>query len=98
MLETMNRLMLAGLGAVSMTRERAEKIFEEYVHRGEAERAEREGFIKDLMDSTDRARKELEGIIERQVRATIDRLDLPTRTDLARLEAKIDSLLLKAGL
>jgi polyhydroxyalkanoate synthesis regulator phasin len=34
MFETLDKLMLAGLGAVSMTRERAEEIFDEYVSRG----------------------------------------------------------------
>ena len=41
MFETIDKLFLAGLGTLSMTRERAEKIFDEYVNRGKAENAAR---------------------------------------------------------
>ena len=64
MFETLDKLMLAGLGALSMTRERAEEIFDEYVERGQAEKDSRSGFVKEVMDNADKTRKELEDMIE----------------------------------
>ena len=93
MFETANKLLLAGLGALSMSRQRAEEIFDEYVRRGEAEQAERTGFVKDLMDAADKARGDMEELISKQVRQVVASLDVPTRTDLARLESKLDELL-----
>ena len=93
MFETVNKLMLAGLGALSMTRDRAEKIFDEYVKRGHAESGDRTKFIKDMMDSADRVRKDLEETIHRQAQQAVAKLDLATREDLARVEEKIDALL-----
>jgi polyhydroxyalkanoate synthesis regulator phasin len=93
MFETMNKLMLAGLGALSMTRERAEKIFDEYVQRGEAAKADREGFVRDLLDSADRAREDLARVIRSQLRQVVDEMNLATREDLARLQARLDELL-----
>jgi polyhydroxyalkanoate synthesis regulator phasin len=92
MFETMNKLMLAGLGALSMTRERAEKIFDEYVQRGQAERGNRGGFVKDLMDNAEKARQELEKLVHDQVKAAISKLDLATKEDVQRLEKKIEKL------
>ena len=93
MFDTVNRVMLAGLGALTMTRERAEKIFDEYVQRGQAARTDKEGFIRDLLDSAERARGDLEKTIRKQMQQVVDDLNLPTREDLARLEVKIDQLL-----
>ncbi len=93
MLESLDKMMLAGLGALSMTREKAEKIFEEYVRRGQAEKEARSGFVKEILDSAERARTELEKVVDRQVEKTIRRLDLPSREDLQRLEEKLDRLL-----
>jgi poly(hydroxyalkanoate) granule-associated protein len=93
MFETLDKLTLAGIGALSMTRERAEKLFDEYVNRGQTERARKEGFIKEVMDSADRTRSELEKLVAKQVHETALRLDLPTRDDLARLEAKLDEII-----
>ena len=93
MLEGINKLMLAGLGALSMSREKAEKIFDDYVSRGKVERSEKEGFIKDVMDSAEKARCELEETIAKQVHHAVSKLDLMTREDMNRLESKVDELL-----
>jgi len=92
MFETLDKMMLAGLGAISMTRDRAEKIFDEYVSRGKLEKENRTGFIKALMDAADKNRAELEKLIGKQVRETMENLNLPTREDIQRLEQKIDEL------
>lgn len=93
MFENLDRLMLAGLGAVSMTREKAEKIFDEYVNRGQAEKQAREGFVKEVMDTADKTRKDIENLVSEQVEKTVDKLNLATKKDLQRLEEKIDKLL-----
>jgi polyhydroxyalkanoate synthesis regulator phasin len=92
MFETLDKMMLAGLGAISMTRERAEKIFDEYVSRGKIEKENRSGFVKAIMDAADKNREELEKLIAKQVRETVEHLNLPTRDDIQRLEQKIDNL------
>lgn len=92
MFETLDKMMLAGLGAISMTRERAEKIFDEYVSRGKVEKESRTGFVKAVMDAADKNREELEKLISKQVRETMEHLNLPTREDIKRLEQKIDNL------
>ncbi|OHB78514.1 MAG: hypothetical protein A2Z25_02035 [Planctomycetes bacterium RBG_16_55_9] len=92
MFETLDKMMLAGLGAISMTRERAEKIFDEYVSRGKIEKESRTGFVKAMIDAADKNRAELEKLIAKQVRETVEHLDLPTREDVQRLEQKIDKL------
>jgi poly(hydroxyalkanoate) granule-associated protein len=93
MLESINKVVLAGLGALSMTRERAEKIFEEYVQRGEAAKADREGFVKEMLDTAEKTRVDVSKIIEKQVHQALAKLNLPTRDDLARVEQKLDDLL-----
>jgi poly(hydroxyalkanoate) granule-associated protein len=92
MFETLDKMMLAGLGAISMTRDRAEKIFDEYVSRGQIEKESRTGFIKAMMDAADKNRAELEKLIAKQVRETVEHLSLPSRDDVQRLEQKIDEL------
>ncbi len=93
MLKAMDKLMMAGLGAISMSQEKAENIFEEYVKRGEAARENKEGFVAEMINYAEKNRKEVEEMIGRQLNKTLTNLDLPTKEDLARLEKKIDKLL-----
>ena len=95
MFETLDRLMLAGLGALTMTRERAEQMFDEYVNKGQAMREARPGFVRDVMDSAERTRAELQRLVSDQVRLTIANMHLATKDDIERLERKIDQLLAK---
>ncbi len=95
MFETLDKMMLAGLGAVSMTRERAEQMFDEYVSKGRAERENRSGFVKEVMDSAERTRSELERIVSQQVKETVDSLQLASQEDVQRIEQKLDQLLAK---
>ena len=93
MFETLDKLMLAGLGAVSMTRERAEKIFDEYVSRGKVEKEARTGFVKEVVENAEKTRKDFEKLISEQVHKTVGKLELATREDLKRMEEKLDLLL-----
>ncbi len=95
MFETLDKLMLAGLGAVSMTRERAEQIFDEYVNKGQAAKESRTGFVKEVMDSAERTRSELEKMIGKQVEEAMTKLPLATKEDVERIEKKLDELLAK---
>ena len=93
MLEALDKILMAGLGALSMTRERAEQIFDDYVRRGQVEKDRRTGFVREVVEMAERSRQELEGLITKQVQQAMGKLNLPTREDLARVEAKLDSLL-----
>jgi poly(hydroxyalkanoate) granule-associated protein len=95
MFETLDKMMLAGLGAISMTRERAENIFDDYVSRGKLEKESRTGFVKAMMDAADKNRSELEKLIAKQIKETVEHLNLPTRDEIERIEEKIDKLLKK---
>jgi poly(hydroxyalkanoate) granule-associated protein len=93
MFEALDKMMMAGLGALSMTRERAEKIFDEYVDRGKAEKESRTGFVKEVMDSAEKTRAELEKMISEQVQQAVTALHVASQEDVQRIEKKLDQLL-----
>ncbi len=95
MFEMLDKMMLAGLGALTMTRERAEKMFDEYVSKGQAMREGRGGFVQDVMDSAERTKAELQRLVADQVRLTVSNMHLATKDDVERLERKVDQLLAK---
>ncbi|MCL2700276.1 MAG: phasin family protein [Phycisphaerae bacterium] len=93
MFETLDKMMSAGFGALTMTREKAEQLFDDAVKRGRQQRGDQKKFVDDVMDSATRARNNLEEMIDKQIRSTLASLNLPSREDLARVEAKLDALL-----
>ena len=93
MFETLDKLMLAGMGALSMSKEKAEKIFDEAVKKGMAEKEHKSGFVKEMLDSAEKARADLEKLVSDQIHKTLSQMPLATKDDLSRLEQKIDQLL-----
>lgn len=93
MFETLDKIMLAGLGALSMTRERAEKIFDEYADKGREQRGDKPGFVKELMDTAEKSRKDLEKLVSDQVHTVLSKINLANADDIKRLEKKIDQIL-----
>lgn len=93
MFKAIDKLMLAGFGALSMTKEKAEKIFDDYVSRGEIEKDKKKGFVKDIMESADKTREDLEKMISDEVEEASKKLNFVTREDFEKLERKIDKLI-----
>jgi len=97
MFESLDKLLLAGLGAMAMTREKAEKIFDDMVARGQAERGARSGFVKEMMDTAEDARNQFEKMISEQVSKAMAKLPVASRQDVERLEKKLDEVLKREG-
>ena len=95
MFETLDKVMLAGLGAMSMTKEKAESIFDEYVEKGKAQKEHRAGFVKEVMDQAEKAKTDLEKVISEQVEKAMAKQPMATKDDVKRIEAKLDQLLAK---
>ena len=95
MFEALDKIMLAGLGAMSMTKEKAESIFDEYVEKGKAQKEHRDGFVKDVMDQAEKAKGDLEKVISEQVEKAMSKQPMATKEDIKRIEARLDELLTK---
>ncbi len=95
MFEALDKIMLAGLGAMSMTREKAESIFDEYVEKGKVQKEQRAGFVREVMEHAEKAKGDMEKVISEQVEKAMAKQPLATKDDVKRLEAKLDQLLAK---
>ena len=97
MFETLDKVFLAGLGAMSMTKEKAEQIFDEYVKKGAVERDQKGGFVKEILDTAEKTRADMEKMVGDQVKKAIASIPLATKEDLKRVEQKLDQILAKGN-
>ena len=83
-------LFALGFGVLSMTRERAKKVVDELVKRGEVELKESKALIDKMVARGEEERAELRKLIEEGLERT--KTGLATRKDIEELSAKIDAL------
>ena len=92
MSDLIKKTILAGLGALSFSREKAEKLAKDLVKRGELAKTEEAKFVKDLMNRAEKSRVDIEKRIEKIVKEILVKLDIPTRKELEALKAKVNKL------
>ena len=90
--EIIRKLFLIGMGAVSLTREKAEKLAEELVEKGEVSSEDAKGFIRELMDKGRRERDSLKEIIKEELSEIREEFGLATLEQLKQLELRIQEL------
>ncbi|MGC9364934.1 MAG: phasin family protein [Fidelibacterota bacterium] len=93
MVDLLKKVMLAGLGAFAITKEKAEEIVDELIKKGELTEDKRLKTVQDLLDKAREQEDALNAKVAATVKNVLEKLDLPTRKDIARLEKKIDQLI-----
>ena len=88
-----------GLGLLALTKEQGEKMIEELIEKGRISREEGPKVLKDLLARAEEEKKALEARIDSGLAKSLQRLNVPTRKDMEKVNKKLDQILkeLKKG-
>jgi len=92
MSDLIKNAVLAGLGILSLTHEKAQSLAKDLIKKGELSETEEAKFIKDLMERAEKYSVETEKKIEKTVEKTLNKLNIPSRKDLDEIKQKLDKL------
>ncbi|NWG13693.1 MAG: phasin family protein [Acidobacteria bacterium] len=92
MLEPLRKLLLAGLGTVDLTEEKLKAVFDDLVARGEVGEKEARELISGWAKKAGEQKTKIQQQVEEAVHRTLERIGVPHRSDLERLEARIADL------
>jgi len=92
MRDWIERRLLLGLGALALTREKAEGFVNELVERGEAHRDEAGELVNRLVKRGEEERETLRKLVQEETERVMKGLKLATSNDIEALGKKIDAL------
>lgn len=81
---------LAGIGLLSMTREKAQKLIDELSHEGEVQKSEVKQWVDQLSDRGEEERQALRKVIRDELKKVLDEMGLATKEDIQKLLEKRD--------
>lgn len=81
---------LAGIGLLSMTREKAQKVMEELTQEGEVQKSEAKQWVDQLSARGEEERQALRKLIRDEVKKVLDEMGLATKEDIQKLVDKRD--------
>ncbi|MGI6435781.1 MAG: phasin family protein [Syntrophomonadaceae bacterium] len=88
----MRKFLYFGLGALSLTRDKAEKIMNEMVDKGEINKDEAKQFVDDAIKRGTEEKEELRKMIKQEYEEIKSQLSFVSKKDLEALEARIKAL------
>jgi len=80
--------LLAGIGLLSMTREKAQKMIEDLSHEGEFQKNEVKQWVDQLSDRGEEERQALRKLIRDEMKKVLDEMGLVTKEDIQKLLEK----------
>lgn len=79
---------LAGIGLLSMTREKAQEIIEDLSHEGEVQKSEVKQWVDQLADRGEEEQQALRKLIRDEMKKVMDDMGLATKEDIQKLMEK----------
>lgn len=92
MLDFLRKGLFIGLGALSVTGEKAEQIAQELIKKGELTSEEAKSFVEQLIARGQEQKQEIKSTIEREFKYRREEWGLATKAHIAQLEARIKML------
>ena len=92
MIELLDKAFNLGLGAVIMTKEKAEKMVNELIKKGELRQEEAKKMVQELVSRGEQNRRELRDEIRTAVRETLSEMNVVFKSDIDQLEGEIELL------
>jgi len=92
MFDLLKKATSMGIGITLMTKDKIEELTKEIVKEGKLSEEEGKKLVEDLLKQADEARNDLEGRVEKLVRSALEKLDIPSRAEVGKLQARIKKL------
>jgi poly(hydroxyalkanoate) granule-associated protein len=92
LLGSLRRLLLAGVGAVSLAQDEIDDFVNKLVERGEIAEKDGRQLMRDIRARRHQKAQEAEERLEKRLEGLMDRMNIPSRKDVETLSDKISKL------
>ncbi|MBN1523755.1 MAG: phasin family protein [Spirochaetales bacterium] len=92
MLDVIKKGVLLGLGAITLTKEKAEEFADELIKKGGAAQDKKNEIVNDLLKKAQTLESDIEKKIGEQVRKTLTNMGVPTKEDFEELKTEIKKI------
>ena len=92
MIESLRKLGLLGIGAISITEEKVKQVVNELVEKGEMSTEEGKTLVRELLTEKKKQMQDFDEKISKDLQNAIGKSNIASKDDVSRLEDKIAEL------
>jgi poly(hydroxyalkanoate) granule-associated protein len=86
------KVLLAGVGAMALAQDEVEEFVNRLVERGGIAEKDGKKLVREMMDRRRKEAQKAEDQMDKRVKDLLDRMNVPTKSDIEALSAKITAL------
>jgi poly(hydroxyalkanoate) granule-associated protein len=86
------RVLMASIGVVALAQEEMEEFVNRLVERGEIAEKDGKKLIREMMEKRKKEAQKAEDQMDKRIKDLLDRMNVPTKSDIEALSAKITAL------
>ena len=90
--EAVRKVLLAGIGAVALAQEEVEDLVNKLVERGELAEKDGKNLVREIMSKRQKGQEKVEDEYTKRVEDILERMNVPTKSDIDALGKKITAL------
>lgn len=90
--EATRKVLLASIGAMALAQDELEQFVNKMVERGQIAEKEGKKLVREAMDKRRKETKKAEGELDRRMEELLARMNVPSKSDIDALSAKISAL------
>ncbi|MCD6567458.1 MAG: phasin family protein [Dehalococcoidia bacterium] len=92
MISLLRKSVLVGIGLAYMTKDKVEEAARKIAAEDDLSEEEARGLAEDLLKQSEESRKNLKAQVEKFVKSTLEKVDIPSPREMRELEARIKKL------
>jgi poly(hydroxyalkanoate) granule-associated protein len=92
LLAGVRRVLMAGVGAVALAQDEVEEFVKKLVERGEIAEKDGRKLVDDIMEKRKSRAQKAEDALETRIEGLLERMNVPTKSDIDNLSKKITLL------
>jgi poly(hydroxyalkanoate) granule-associated protein len=92
LLDALRKILLASIGAVALAQEEIEEFVERLIERGEIAEKDGRKLVHEVFEKRKKEAQKAEDEFSKRVESTLDRMSVPSKTDIELLSEKITEL------
>lgn len=92
LLEASRKLMLASIGAMALAQDELENLAKRLVERGQIAEQDSKRLVREIVERRRQGTQRAEDEMEKRVEELLQRMNVPTKSDIESLSAKIETL------
>jgi len=92
MSKLIEKFILTGLGAVSLTKEKVDKIVKDLIKEGEISKGDGARLVREMLNKIESNKKSFEKQVQKSVKDIVKKINVPTRKEITDLKKQIEKL------